>query len=102
MAQTTYQVILSTDGKHTVIVQSDSPTDMKVAGAWARSVYDSLVERYGLKHEQYQRNGESNPVPTCEVHGLPMTQVNGRKGPFWSCHQKNPDGTWCSYRPKDQ
>jgi hypothetical protein len=32
-------------------------------------------------------------------HNKPMVWVEGKNGPFWSCHTKNPDGTWCNYRP---
>lgn len=39
--------------------------------------------------------------PVCDVHKVPMVQVKGKSGSFfWSCHQKNADGTWCSYKPK--
>ena len=37
--------------------------------------------------------------PICGVHQIPMVRVNGREGPFWSCHEKNEDGSWCSYKP---
>ena len=49
MANTTYQVILSTDGKHTVIATTDSAPDTANAKAWATSTYEAIVERYGLK-----------------------------------------------------
>ena len=46
-------------------------------------------------------------APVCEVHGIPMTlkpagvSRAGKPYPaFWSCSQKNPDGTYCSYKPK--
>src|SRR5205085_8898934 len=38
-------------------------------------------------------------LPFCGVHSTPMTQVQGKHGPFWSCHQRNPDGSWCSFKP---
>jgi len=38
--------------------------------------------------------------PICAIHEVPMVLVHGRKGDFWSCHEKMEDGvTWCSYRP---
>jgi hypothetical protein len=39
--------------------------------------------------------------PVCQVHQVPMALVQGRKGEFWSCHTKNEDGSWCSYRPTE-
>lgn len=38
--------------------------------------------------------------PMCGVHEMPMVLMHGRRGDFWSCHEKNPDGSWCSYKPK--
>lgn len=107
MTQTSsYQVILSTDGKHTVIATTDQVEDTKQAVAWATATYDQLVQRYGLKHQQYQ-NGQANgngnstgeTVPVCAVHLVPMVRQQGRHGPFWSCHQRDQDGSFCSYKP---
>lgn len=103
MTQTTYQVILSTSGKHTVIVSSDNVAEMKQAAGWAKATYEALVERYGLKAAPKSDKTEDtndDPAPICEVHHVPMLQVQGRKGPFWSCHKKNANGSWCDWRPK--
>lgn len=105
MSQTsTFQVILSSDGKHTVIATTDQVQNSENALAWATETYDSLVKRYGLKHQQYANgngngNGNGESVPMCGVHHLPMTKVNGKNGEFWSCHQRNADGSYCSYKP---
>lgn len=100
MAETTYQVILSTDGKHTVVATCDDLTKVKEALAWARVTYDAIVGHYGLKYEQYQKGqGNGNSVPECAVHKVPMSRQTGKYGEFWSCHQKNADGSFCDYRP---
>src|SRR5260370_35602949 len=59
MTQATYQVILSTDGKQTVIVTSDNAEEMKAAASWASATYELLVERYVLKGERRQENAEA-------------------------------------------
>lgn len=41
--------------------------------------------------------GEAAPI--CAIHKTPMTKVNGKKGAFWSCHEKLEDGSFCPYRP---
>ncbi len=102
MAQTTYQVILSTDGKMTIIGTTDDQAMAKSVFGWAKATYDRVVEVYGTKADLYQKanghgNGHEN-LPVCGVHHVQMTLVNGRKGDFWSCHEKNPDGSWCNYR----
>jgi hypothetical protein len=107
MATTTYQVILSTDGKHTVLVTTDAMPATDTAIAWAKATYERLVKRYGLKHEQRQPAaqldgpdaGEDVQVPECAVHHVPMVRVEGKYGPFWSCHERGEDGSFCSYRP---
>lgn len=105
MSQTsTFQVILSSDGKHTVLATTDHWQDTDDALAWATFTYDRLVKRYGLKHEQYGRtngngNGNGESVPMCGVHQVPIVKIDGKHGPFWSCHQRNADGSFCSYKP---
>jgi hypothetical protein len=37
--------------------------------------------------------------PVCPVHGKPMWHQQGKHGWFWSCHQRDEDGSYCSYRP---
>lgn len=102
------QVILSTDGKHTVIASGNTATEMVEAVKWAKQAYNTLVKEYGLKYEQYSKtngsngktNGNSETVPSCAVHKAPMVRVNGKFGAFWSCRQRNEDGSFCRYRPQ--
>jgi len=42
-------VILSTDGKHTVIATTGDQASLKGALTWARTTYDQVVARYGHK-----------------------------------------------------
>jgi len=46
-------------------------------------------------------------IPQCAVHGTEMKWKEGgvsKAGKpyngFWSCGQKNADGSWCNYKPK--
>ncbi len=106
MSQTTYSVFMSTDGKHTVSVATDDPVKAKESFGWVKATYDRLVQIYGTKADLYQKaNGSRTKgaeAPTCAVHHVPMAKVEGKAGPFWSCHQKNPDGSWCSVKPKGE
>lgn len=38
-------------------------------------------------------------APICELHKVSMVQRQGTYGKFWACPVKNPDGSWCKYRP---
>jgi hypothetical protein len=102
MSQTTYQVILSTDGKHTVIATTDEPGQTALALAWAKATYEAVVKRYGLKGEQTHLNGNGSTaedVPTCAIHHVPMVRVEGKHGAFWSCHDRDQNDKFCTYRP---
>ncbi len=92
MANTIYEVILSASGVPAVSVRSSDPEAVKESIAWARET---------LAHVQAPSKSElrKEEVPVCAVHKLPMTKVNGKRGEFWSCHQKDANGRWCSYRP---
>ena len=105
MANTTYQVTLSLDGAHTISVTSDEPAAMKTAVAWAKATYDALVEhdRKASTAAAADRTTDDEAgaevAPTCAVHHKAMVRVQGKRGPFWSCHERTEDGRFCSYRP---
>jgi len=81
-------------------VTGDNQDEIKAAGAWAKATYEAIVSRYGLKYEQYQKNG-GDGAPMCAIHHVPMKLVDGKRGPFYSCHERDSEGNWCSYRPKE-
>jgi hypothetical protein len=48
--------------------------------------------------------GKEPPNPICQIHNVPMVWREGinkdqKHYAFWACPQKNPDGTFCKYRP---
>ena len=104
MASITYQVALASDGKPAVTVTSDDPDAAREAIPWVAQTYATLL-----------KDAKAIPVPAttrvpqpaaleppgCAVHAVPMIRMNGRKGPFWSCHEKLPDGRWCEYKPQE-
>jgi hypothetical protein len=104
-------VTLSVDGKHSVSIQSDDPAAVTEDLGWAQKTWGQLVRLPGKSFQSLTRETEPEMTevtenaaadedpPTCAVHGGPMVKVQGKKGAFWSCHQKNPDGSWCSYKP---
>jgi hypothetical protein len=104
-------VNLSVDGKHSVSVQSDDPAAVTEGLIWAKKTWGQLVRLPGKSfqspasggaekiHEAVGSTPTKTEPPVCPVHNLPMVRVEGRKGSFWSCHQKSPDGSWCSYKP---
>jgi hypothetical protein len=94
-----------------VSVQSDDPAAVTEALIWAKKTWGQLVRLPGkgvpaLPSEGQEPSNESphssndEEPPICAVHHLPMVHVQSEKGAFWSCHQKNSNGSWCNYRPQ--
>lgn len=109
MSKVIYEVILSPDGKHSVSVKSDDPLSLKDALPLAKKIQTTLLEADGVAHPSPTSKTEpaSKPegpglaqTPLCGVHATPMASMTGKRGSFWSCHKKNADGSWCSYKPK--
>ena len=90
---------MSTDGNHKVTVTIEDPGGTDAALAWARGTYAKLMQAEPPSNGQVTADVNTAKPPECAVHLLPMTRVEGRMGPFWSCHQKNIDGGWCTYKP---
>ncbi|MGE0539211.1 MAG: hypothetical protein AB7R89_03440 [Dehalococcoidia bacterium] len=101
MAQITYEVRLALDGNHSVTVRSADPSQMKVAISWAKATHAALAARYGDTAPYADEAATDEPAepPVCGVHDIPMVRVEGKNGPFYSCHERDAQGHFCSYRP---
>ena len=105
MPQTGYQVMLSTGGNVAVTVSAEDPAEMKAALAWAELAYKHLADGQGknddgqVKNEPVQEQQEEE-APICPIHNVALTRVKGRYGYFWSCHERNADGSFCTYKPE--
>ena len=97
MSRTTYQITLSTGGKVAVTVTAEDPAEMKASLAWAELAYKHLVDGQGKKDSQ-----DEEETPICAVHHVPMVRQKGKYATFWSCHERNADGSFCSYKPDGQ
>ena len=107
-----YQITLRIDGNHSVSVSGDDPATVTDGLAWARGIYLKLQERAKqpspaplprtAETVAHQIAADAEQPPTCAIHSKPMVSVTGRKGRFWSCHEKNEDESWCSYKPPKQ
>ena len=103
MTKTLYEVRLSVDGNHSVSVRGDDPTELGDALAWANGIYLKLRARAAEQQGEPIQDEDQEPgePPVCPTHGEPMTWQKGRKGHFWSCHNRLEDGSWCSYKPAE-
>src|SRR6266536_6341546 len=107
MPKLIYEVAISCDGKCSVSLKSDDPVALKDALPLAKKIQAELSATPATRGEVCSPpiqppppSVDSHPhAPICEIHSTPMTQVQGKHGPFWSCHQRTLDGSWCSYRP---
>lgn len=100
MSATTYQISISTGGKVAVTVTTEDPAEMKAGLAWAQLAYRNLLEKQdGIDDQPHTQEQQEEETPICAVHRVPMVRQKGRYGYFWSCHERNEDGSFCSYRP---
>src|SRR4051812_2230311 len=109
MSKVIYEVTLSPDGKHCVSVKSDDAVLLEDALPLAKKIQQKLLEVDSTSHSSPAPKAQTNTqpqqlqqdeAPLCGVHSTPLVQVQGKAGSFWSCHKKNLDGSWCSYKPK--
>jgi hypothetical protein len=110
MPQVKYQVTLAVDGKHAVSVASDDAAAVIEGLVTAQEIYRKLQRlgpSNGIQSHGVELRVNANPTPQvepeekeiCGIHNVPMVWQPGRKGYFWSCHIKNEDDSWCTYRP---
>ena len=57
------------------------------------------MDNQGKKDDQVKEQQEEE-TPICAIHHVPMARVKGKYGYFWSCHERNADGSFCSYKPE--
>ncbi len=103
MATITYEVTIGTGGKPTVSVTSDDPQAARDAIPWLAQIYATLLKDAKAVPTPATTltmpEAAAQEPPVCQIHGTPMVRMTGRKGPFWSCHEKMPDGAWCRSKP---
>ena len=107
MAEVTYQISLATDGTHAVTVTTTDPVAARGALEWAKGAYEQIISVEGMSEPPADRTDDpldvslkTRETPICAIHHVPMVKQGGRFGSFWSCHQRQEDGSWCTYRPE--
>jgi hypothetical protein len=107
------EIFISSDGKNTVHAKASTPEGRKAAVKWSMQVYEELILKYGTKANMWEKNMNGKAIPpvassdapktaemVCGVHGTPLTyHSEGKWGPWWSCSQKNADGSYCRWKP---
>lgn len=110
----TLELFLSSDGKHTVRIETKTEAERNIAIPYAKVLYKKIIEEFGTKQEQAVKAYSAKPsfpddsgpvaqdgqeeIPICPKHHKPMTK--GQWG--WYCKSKDdsqPKG-WCTYKPK--
>lgn len=67
----------------------------------SRTIYQA-----GLPSPEGRESGKEKPVPICGTHHTPMVwregenRQTGKRYAFWACPERNPDGTFCKYKPE--
>jgi hypothetical protein len=94
VGKTTYLVIAKMAGNFAMVGETKDPAESVEEVVRRASERPDTV----LKDEDPASGTLIRPV--CAIHELPMMLMHGRTGAFWSCHQKNQDGSWCAYKPQ--
>lgn len=102
----TFQLSQTADGKPKVLILANDPYAITVELGSIKTppVYNAaqsaksptVVEQVNL---DIQAPTQPTTAPICGVHHTPMNLMHGKRGPFYSCHERMPDGSWCNYRP---
>lgn len=94
---TSYDLILSINGKQVVVASWTDPASKHNTLEWVRKTFkDMVVAYYGIN--QSQREREFPNAPYCKDHQLPMVWRSGKYGSFWSCPHRGEDGSYCKYK----
>lgn len=96
----------SPDRTEQFVIRTDDWEELRMKIGLVRGMLpttESFPNDEGYKAHSPQQTQPA--VPTCGVHGTPMkwlegTSKAGKHYAFWSCGQKNADGTWCNFKPE--
>jgi hypothetical protein len=112
MKDISYEVSVLVNGRHSVKIESDDPTITSRALDWLTQTFHvppaprradapttTAVPQPPLQMSAPQ---PATAAPICGIHHKPMKLMNGRRGEFWSCHEKMPDGGWCTFKPRER
>jgi hypothetical protein len=104
MTDVKYQVSIIKNGQPTLSITAVDPKQAAEALGWL-----SMSSPIAQAPRRADARVESNPVgipfaskpeaPICAIHQKPMTLMTGKRGQFYSCHEKMQDGSWCRYKP---
>lgn len=99
------EIFLSTDGKNTVHIKSDTPEGRAHGWEWAKRVYDEIKGQYGTKQqlnkETYQASSadvDTNSPSYCPIHKTMMKKYE-KDGRSWYSHMVS-EGNWCNGKTK--
>jgi hypothetical protein len=99
-----YQVSVTVSGVRKGTILADDPTTAQDAIALFAQRFGAAAPAMPTPAQQIQtafaRTTEPDRhTPICAIHQLPMNLMHGKRGTFWSCHEKNSGGSWCTFKP---
>ena len=96
----TFQLSHTADGKPKVLILANDPYAITVElGSIKTPPVYSAASATSIAVVDQPAFAESPEAPICGTHHVPMTLMHGKRGEFYSCHERMPDGSWCTYRP---
>jgi hypothetical protein len=102
-ANTKYVVTITAEGKPSVSIECYDPIGAAEAVDRILHTYATIDTPVATSAAGVQAqpapDHPTQEAPLCGVHLVPMVEMTGTRGFFWSCHEKNGDGRWCGYKP---
>ena len=96
----TFQLSHTADGKPKVLILANDPYAITVElGSLKTPPVYSAASATNISVVDQPVLAESPEAPICGNHHVPMNLMHGKRGAFYSCHERMPDGSWCNYRP---
>jgi hypothetical protein len=98
----TFQLSQTADGKPKVLILANDPYAITVElGSIKTPPVYSAAQSASIPVVEQPELSEQPEEPICGVHQVPMKLMHGKRGAFYSCHERMPDGSWCNFRPGD-
>lgn len=94
-----------------IVIECETVKEMQDSIKDILPTYDRFVERMRPSQAASVVVQRQEPVvvpedtPICQVHNVPMvwkagvSTKTGKSYAFWACSLKNPDGSYCKYKP---
>jgi len=91
------ELFLSSDGKHTVHLETDTKEQRDEGIPYAKALYKKIIEEFGTKQSLNKSTYNDDGVKGegwCDIHKVQMKKYT-KEGRSWYSHMVS-EGVWCN------